>query len=227
MPWSRILHRLLIRCFRNCGNREHRLIMRWLVLGCGSIPMSRGNYRPVLAWPCRRNWERTVVGHFVLHTYRSWKADHPPGYVKRGQRGILAADPRLARARDCLASGPPVVWDGLQEHLLLTSAKEICQKESWRLPGIAITETHVHAVISTYQKSEPQRLQTRIKQHLGKCLGQGTGQAGKRRFSRGGAPTRVKDSKHLNYLLRAYLPQPGGRFWSEGMAGPSTSPSTT
>ena len=52
-----------------------------------------------------------MVGHFVLHAYRSWNADNPNGYVKRGHSGILAPDKHLARARDYLATQPPVVWD--------------------------------------------------------------------------------------------------------------------
>ena len=167
-----------------------------------------------------------MVGHFVLHAYRSWNADNPRGYVKRGQRGILAPDQRLARARDYLASGPPVVWDAANRDLLFALTRRICHQESWRLHGIAITRTHIHAVISTHQIIEQRWLQTRIKQHLGKCLSQSTGQAGRRWFSRGGVPTRVKDSKHLNYLLREYLPQQGGLYWCEGLAGPSTNLST-
>ena len=41
-----------------------------------------------------------MVGHFVLRAYRSWNADNPNGYVKRGHPGILAPDTHIARSRD-------------------------------------------------------------------------------------------------------------------------------
>ena len=161
-----------------------------------------------------------MVGHFVLHAYRSWNADNPNGYVKRGHRGILAPDNRVARVRDYLATQPPVVWDAPYQFLIIALITEVCAKEIWRLHAIAVTPTHVHAVASMRQRVELIAVQRRMKQQLGKRLSESTGKRGKRWLSRGGQPTRVKDSKHLDYLLRQYLPQQGGLYWCEGMAEP-------
>ncbi|MGC8625694.1 MAG: hypothetical protein ACP5VQ_10595 [Phycisphaerae bacterium] len=95
-----------------------------------------------------------MVGHFVLHAYRSWNADNPRGYVKRGHSGILAPDKYLAQARDYLATQPPVVWDDQYQRLIIALITEVCVKEIWRLHGIAVTPTHVHAVASIRPKVE-------------------------------------------------------------------------
>ncbi|MGC9259374.1 MAG: hypothetical protein ACP5I8_04735, partial [Phycisphaerae bacterium] len=125
-----------------------------------------------------------------------------------------------AQARDYLATQPPVVWDDQYQRLIVALITEVCVKEIWRLHGIAVTPTHVHAVASMHQKVELVAVQRRMKQQLGKRLSESTGKRGKRWLSRGGQPTRVKDSKHLHYLLRQYLPQQGGLYWCEGMAEP-------
>ena len=164
--------------------------------------------------------EIEMVGHFVLRAYRSWNADNPNGYVKRGHPGILAPDTHIARSRDRLATQPPVVWDDQHQYLIIAIITDMCAKETWRLHGIATTATHVHVVASSRQEIEPVVVQRRMKQLLGKRLSDGTGKKGGRWLSRGGIPTPVKDSKHLNYLLKQYLPQQGGMYWCEGMAEP-------
>ena len=164
--------------------------------------------------------EIIMVGHFVLHAYRSWNADNPRGYVNRGHHGILAPDEGIARYRNRSAAQPAVEWDGIAQALILTLTNEICSQETWRLHGIAITATHIHAVTSKRGSVELAAMQHRLKRLLGKDLSQRTGKRGKRWFSRGGQPTRVRDSKHLEYLLRQYLPQQGGLYWCEGMAEP-------
>ena len=161
-----------------------------------------------------------MVGHFVMHAYRSWNADNPNGYVKRGRRGILAPDKNLAQSRNRLATQPPVVWDDQHQYLIIALIREVCAEKIWRLHGVAVTVTHVHAVASIRKSVELIAVQHRMKQQLGKRLGGSTGKKGKRWFSRGGDPTRVKDSKHLDYLLRQYLPQQGGLYWCEGMTEP-------
>ncbi len=157
-----------------------------------------------------------MVGHFVFHAYRSWNADNPNGYVKRGRLGILAPDISLARARDLLATHPSIRWDVQYQELIFAIIREICDTEVWRLHGIAITPTHIHSVVSTHQALDLHWVQRRMKQQLGRRLSLRTGNRGKRWLSRGGQPTRVKDSKHLHYLLREYLPQQGGLYWCEG-----------
>ncbi len=159
-----------------------------------------------------------MVGHFVLHAYRSWNADNPNGYISRGHHGILAPDEGIARYRNRIAAQPVVVWDSASQDLILRLAKDICIHEIWRLHGVAITATHIHAVVSVRDSMEPATMQHRLKRLLGKNLSQGSGNRGKRWFSRGGQPTRVRDAKHLHYLLRQYLPQQGGLYWCEGMA---------
>ena len=176
---------------------------------------------PVVGFAFRLCYQESeMVGHFVLHAYRSWNADNPNGYVKRGNRGIFAPDEQLARVRNRLATQPPVIWDEPYQYLILALVREVCAKEIWRLHGIAVTPTHVHAVASTRQTVELIAVQHRMKQQLGKRLSERAGKKGKRWLSRGGIPTRVKDSKHLHYLLKQYLPQQGGLYWCEGMAEP-------
>jgi hypothetical protein len=50
------------------------------------------------------------VYHFTIHSYRSWRADHPRGYTKRGER-YQPPDPEQAKRYDERAKQDPAKFE--------------------------------------------------------------------------------------------------------------------
>lgn len=150
------------------------------------------------------------VYHFVLHAYRSWNADHPQGYCRKGEPGVFAPDSGLAAHRNTIALCLAVVWDRADQELLMAFAHEVCARRCWRIHGIAVTETHAHLVVSWRGKTPAMQVQRTMKQIMALQLGRRHNAAGRRWFSRGGKPLRVHNPGHLRTLIMAYLPSQGG-----------------
>ena len=151
--------------------------------------------------------------HFTLHAYRSWNTDDPRGYVKRGERGIQLPDESLAAARDGLAKFPPVTFDVSDQQFLTAEAREVVQRRGWRLLGVTTIETHLHLVVGWDGTVDEGDAQAQLKRGFGFVLARRQGTKGRPYFSRGGVPERVKDKKHLRYLLYEYFPGHHGAMW--------------
>lgn len=154
-----------------------------------------------------------AVYHFTLHAYRSWNADNPRGYVKRGKKGLQKPDRRIARARDRLATFPPVVFNAGDAQFLVEQSHDVVRRRKWILYGVTAIESHLHLVVGWREKVVADEAQTRLKRGFGFVLAERHGTKGKPYFSRGGLPERVRDRKHLRYLLYEYFPKHNGAMW--------------
>jgi REP element-mobilizing transposase RayT len=156
----------------------------------------------------------------TLHAYRSWRPDHPRGFVQRG-KGIQPPNPELARAYDENAKHPPVVFDAAIQRLLIWGGKDICDRRGWRLHGAATEPTHVHYLVSWKEVQLTWReVRKRIKNVLSLMLGKFKGRKGGHWFVEDGSRKRVKDRAHFDYLVNEYLPKHRGLRWFEGEAEP-------
>ena len=155
------------------------------------------------------------VYHFIFHAYRSWNAEHPRGYVQRGERGVMRPSPSLGYVRDKLARNMPVSFDCAEREFLVEAVKDAASQRKWQLYGVAVVEGHLHVVVG-WQDSGIDYLfvQARIKRALGYLLAQRHGTKGRPYFSRGGSPERVRNRKHLRHLLDVYLPGHHGAHWT-------------
>jgi REP element-mobilizing transposase RayT len=155
----------------------------------------------------------------TLHAYRSWREDHPRGYLQRGQPDVQAPSRRLAVYRDSRCRFPPVVWDSSQQLMLVQDTKEICRRRGWRLHGICTTPSHMHLVVSWRDAALSSRtVAATVKRILGLALRKQTGIESRRWFSRGAGDRMIRDEHHLNRLLSEYLPrhqEQNGTFWRE------------
>ena len=158
------------------------------------------------------------VFHFTLHAYRSWPADHPDGYCRRGIKGVLPADPVVARQWDRHARALPVAFDRLCALRIIEVARKLALERQWRLHGIAVTAQHIHAVLSWRGREPPETVKQYLKGRTSRELSAaGLHHPGKK-FSRGALAVQVRDQAHLRRLLEEYLPGHCGEFWREGMA---------
>ena len=154
-----------------------------------------------------------AVFHFTFHAYRSWNADHPRGYVHRGEKGILLPDETMARARDSMANFSAVRFDEEETRFLVAESHDVTRRREVVLYGVTAMETHLHIVVGWKEKRDEEDVQMRLKQGFGFVMAQRRGTTGRPYFSRGGVPERVKDMKHLRYLLEVYLPKHRAAMW--------------
>ena len=160
------------------------------------------------------------VYHFTVHAYRSWRPDHPRGYVQR-DKGYLPPDPNMADRYDERAGQEPNRFDEqIVQEVLVIGCIDVCRRRGWRLHGVATDPTHLHWVVSWREFVEWGKVLQVTKNVLALLLNRVTGQAGRRWFVRDGSRRRVADRDHLDYLLGRYLPDHRGLFWREGTPVP-------
>ena len=161
-----------------------------------------------------------AVYHFTIHAYRSWRPDHPRGYTRKGE-GYQPPDEEMARKYDEAAKQEAVLFDDLTQREILVLAHQICDEEGWRLEAAGFDETHTHLVISWRGFMPWEEVDRRLKNLLALKLNRRRNTPGKRWFvRRHGAPRRVRNDDHLQYLLNTYLPDHPGIFWKRGMELP-------
>jgi REP element-mobilizing transposase RayT len=152
--------------------------------------------------------------HFTLHAYRSWNADHPKGYIQRGELGIKPPDAKRAKQRNYLAKHPAFLFDEADQQFLIGAVRQAAARRKWEVYGGVVIPTHMHAVVGwQIVNLHPDAAQALLKRSLGFLLAQRHGTQGKPYFSRGGEPERVKDTKHLAWLLDSYFPRHKGAYW--------------
>jgi len=162
-----------------------------------------------------------AVYHFTKHAYRSWRPDHSRGYTKKG-KGYQPPDTRTTEEYDLRAKQEPVWFDERTQREILQLTEQVCRDEGWVLEAAGYDPSHVHDVISWRGFMAWQEVDRKLKNLLVLKLNRLHGTPGKRWFARRhGAPRRVKDRKHLDYLLKTYLPDHPGVFWRRGMKLPS------
>ncbi len=154
----------------------------------------------------------------TLHAYRSWRPDHPRGYVRQGE-GILPPDPKMAKRYDRQARWPKVILDDRLQRILVEGTRDICGHRDWQLHCVVTEPTHMHALISwTDDELDWKFAHDTLKRLLGMMLAQYTRTKGRKWFVRKGSRKRVRDRGHFEYLMNEYLPKHGGRQWSERAA---------
>lgn len=156
-----------------------------------------------------------AVYHFTLHAYRSWRPDHPRGYVHH-TNGLLPPDPVAAKWYDAHAKSEPTIFDEKVQRLLYRGTSEICRNRNWRFHGGASDPTHFHVLVSWIEFVSCQDVLARMKNLLSYILGQEIRPRGRKWFVRGGSKRRVKDRGHFDYLLDKYFPDHRGLVWREG-----------
>jgi REP element-mobilizing transposase RayT len=152
---------------------------------------------------------------FTFHAYRSWRPDHPRGYVRRNE-GVLPRDPDMAGRYDRHAKFPQVRFTSDLQRVLVDGAQDICSRRAWRLHFVATDPTHVHLLISWLDRALGWKdVHDTLKRLLGMLLAKHTGERGRKWFVRKGSRRRVRDREHFEYLMGCYLPSHRGFVWSE------------
>ncbi len=159
------------------------------------------------------------VYHFTYHTYRSWNADHPRGWIQHGEQGVRIRSEHLAIHRKRLAKHPPTLIHTHQQHAIIDYVQEICGKRNWEPYGISANLTHLHVVIAWRSALEMEFVRDTLKSLLGYLLAKASGTRGKPWFSHGQDETAVRTMRHLRYLLYKYLPDHPGAFWRREING--------
>src|ERR1044071_8842865 len=90
-----------------------------------------------------QNTAQMPVYLLTAHAYRSWREDHPKGYVQRRQ-GLKEPAPRLASWRANRANFPEVRFDHPAQELLHKVIIEIATERQLRLHACSTTPTHLH-----------------------------------------------------------------------------------
>jgi REP element-mobilizing transposase RayT len=156
------------------------------------------------------------VSLFTFHAFRSWRLDHPRGYVQRGQVGVQPPQPRLAAHREGRATRPAIEFSEVQRQCLINAAIEIAARRAWIVHAIAVTASHVHVLLRWEDQAADRQVRDTLKRLLGLALSCEAGSTGHRWFSRGSDVTFVNDQDHFDRLISEYLPQhvkQGGVFW--------------
>jgi REP element-mobilizing transposase RayT len=151
---------------------------------------------------------------FTFHAYRSWNADKPQGYVRRGE-GILPTDPNRAELYNRNANHPPIEFDQAKQRVLIDATREACSEKGWRLHQACATASHLHILISWDGFREWAEVSRTLKRLLGAALSKSLDRPGPW-FSRGGSRRRVIDRDHFDHLMTRYLPNHKGVSWREG-----------
>jgi hypothetical protein len=150
---------------------------------------------------------------FTYHAYRSWMPDELGGYVRQG-KGHIGPDRKMAAQYRRNAAQDEIEFDEAIRELLVVAAPNICATKGWRLHRIQVVTTHLHALVSWRTPAEWKQVSNSLKRCLGAELSKALDRPGPW-FSRGRSRKRVKDVRHLNYLMTTYLPKHGGAFWVE------------
>jgi len=155
---------------------------------------------------------------FTYHAYRSWNADHPRGFVQKGE-GVRPPNERLARAYDEAASFPPFEFDHDTQRFLIDVVRDVCGRRPWQLHAAATEPTHLHALISWSVGDRWPAVRGKVKNIMSLELSKRAGVYGRRWISEDASRKRVRDGKHFAHHMTTYLPKHGGWRWFEDDRG--------
>lgn len=127
----------------------------------------------------------------------------------------MRPDAALGRHRRSTQRWDSAVFGAEMQSALVDMAIEACWRRGWRCHAAAVNDTHVHMVVSWREEVDAVHVQNTLKRVLGWRAAKVSGTEGRRWFSDGGIPKRVRDNDHLVYLVHAYLPDQGGVFRKE------------
>ena len=150
---------------------------------------------------------------FAFHAYRSWMPDRRQGYVRRGE-GVRPTDPEMAARYEGDARHEAVVFTPEVQALLVAAAQSLCALKDWRLHQVMTDRTHVHTLLSwrgvVPWSSVRRALKYRYTSDLNGAL-----DGSRVWFSESGSRKRVRDRRHYDFLMDAYLPKHDGVYWRD------------
>lgn len=151
----------------------------------------------------------------TIHAYRSWNADRPQGYVRRGE-GILPPDKERAKAYDHNAVDDPAEFGPTEQRVIGWIVADAAACRGWRIHAAAIEAPHAHVLISWRDETRSASVGAKLKNLTSRELNRHS--AVKRRWlSRGASRKQVKDRAYFEQLVSPYLPKHRGLVWVEGM----------
>lgn len=156
---------------------------------------------------------------FTFHSYRSWNADHPRGFVQTG-RGIQPSNDSLAHYYSQHAKQQPVHFGNRQQNVMLWIIWDACNQRGWRLHSTAFESSHVHILVSWKSKETWQVVRKKLKNLTSWALSKDDDNEGRRWMVRGASRKRVRNRGHFDHLMTAYLPRHRGVLWREGDSRP-------
>jgi REP element-mobilizing transposase RayT len=156
-----------------------------------------------------------AVYFFTLHAYRSWRPDHPRGYVRRGE-GILPSEPKRAAQYDANAKQEPAIFAPEMQRVMIAGAADICAQRQWRLHAIGFEPNHVHLLVSWRDFTDWLEVRAKLKNLLSLFLGRLVGIEGRTWFTDAGSRKRVATRDHFDYLIGTYIPKHSEQKWFEG-----------
>lgn len=159
----------------------------------------------------------------TVHSYRSWREDHPKGFIQHDD-SWQPANPRLAAWRDDHAKQLPNFFPRERFSMLLDVAAEIAHEQIVRLHACSVTTTHVHQLVSFHEpecicqgaehchgdcpgRERVELVLTRYKRIAGCRLAKAADVRGRKWFSHGWNISPVRAREHFEYLVTTYLPK--------------------
>jgi REP element-mobilizing transposase RayT len=155
----------------------------------------------------------------TCHSYRSWDADNPRGYVSKGR--ILPPDAEKAKQWSNRATHDRVRFTKDLHQIIINGCRDICQRREWRLHHVVVVSSHMHALVGWRDQTVSWKvIRDTIKRLLGWMLAKHTQQEGRKWFGRKGSRKRIRDRSHFTYHMTKYLPdhsqgRRGGSGWCE------------
>ena len=150
------------------------------------------------------------VYHFTYHAHGSWLPDHPRGYTRRRAK-VVPPDPEMADRYRANMKQASVEFTPRVQQLMIEELQTACEKQGYRLHSAATGPTHLHAVVSWKSDRACQRVRAGIQSSLSRRLNAAFGK--KMWFVAHPSRKRVKDGKHLEYLVDEYHPSHRGWKW--------------
>jgi REP element-mobilizing transposase RayT len=147
-----------------------------------------------------------AVYHFTLHTYRSWNADHPRGWVKR-DCGIQLPDPERAQLYNRHALHPPALFTAEHKDVVFWIVADACLRRQWRLHALAAEPTHVHILVSWQDYLAWEKVRGKLKNLMSLELGVHFQKPGHHWFGDKGSRKQIRERKHFDYLMDVYFPK--------------------
>ena len=159
----------------------------------------------------------------TAHAYRSWREDHPRGYVQR-REGLKESSVNLARHRAAIARHAEARFEVEVQELLHSVIVEIAAEQEVRLHACVTCPTHVHILVSFRSpacicgaskycgrgceaRERAEGVIVRMKRKMGQAVAAREGTKGRPWFSRGWDLTRVGTRGHFDHLVGEYLPK--------------------
>ncbi|MGI9457423.1 MAG: hypothetical protein ACR2NU_12740 [Aeoliella sp.] len=148
---------------------------------------------------------------FTWHAYGTWMPDRPQGYVK--SKEILAPDANVATKYRARQKEPSASFDGAVQEFMIDELFITAEHRKFRLHSVATDPTHLHVLVSWDDERSFKELRRGIREAVTRRLNK---HQRRNWLVHRGSRKRVNNRKHLDYLMKTYLPKHRGWKWDEG-----------